>query len=407
MTSAERATRYIVDTSCTRSKRVEAWPSGVGGYAVRGEGAYLVTEDGRRLLDWLGSLGATPLGYGHPRIVEAVVKQVRDGAIFSFPHILEGRVAEQLAAIIPCAEQFKFFKTGSEAISAAVSIARAATGCDLILADPNSYHGWHDGFRAMADSHPGVPQRLVSLIVRWPDSDDITDIHPNLWSQVAAVIIEPPRYRYVARDWFARIHQTARAHGALVIHDNMVWGGRHRLAGADEYFDAQPDLSCFGKSFGAGLPLAFVCGRRELMQHGWVASGTFSSDALGLAACEAMLHVYQDEDVIAKLWLNGQTIISAIGAAAWRYNVEVGVVGYAPHFTLRFAEDHQRKMSVFCQRMAARNILVHPAVTNASAAMGPVEIAKTQAAVAESLADVAAGYHLEGEVYAESARVTA
>lgn len=406
MTAAERAAQYIVDTSCTRSKRVEAWPSGVGGYAVRGEGPYLITEDGRRLLDWLGSVGATPLGYGHPRIVEAVTKQVRDGAVFSFPHVLEGHVAEQLAAVIPCAEQFKFFKTGSESTSAAVAIARAATGRDRIIADPRSYHGWHDGFRIMAEQHPGVPHALDRLMPRWPESDDFADVHPDMWAHIAAVIIEPPRFRRVDRDWFLRIHETARAHGALVIHDNMIWGGRHRLAGADEYFQAQPDISCFGKAFGAGLSLAFVCGRRELMQHGWVASGTFSGDATALAACEAMLSVYCDEDVIAKLWGNGQAVISAIETAARRYNLDVEVVGYPPHFTLRFAENQRHHMSVFCQRMAARGILWHPAVTNASAAMSVQDILQTQQAVAESLDEVADDYGIDGDAYAEGVRVT-
>lgn len=403
------AERYVVDTSCTRSKRVAAWPSGVGGYAVRGEGPYLIMEDGRRMLDWLGSLGATPLGYGHPRIVEAVTQQVRDGAVFSCPHVLEGAVAEQLAAVIPCAEQFKFFRTGSESTSAAVAIARAATGRDLILADPRSYHGWHDGFRAMAPTHPGVPELMEDLLRGWPENDDLSigwaGLTPSgAWEDVAAVIIEPPRFRRVDREWFLRIHETARVHGALVIHDNMIWGGRHALAGADEYYSVTPDLGCFGKAFGAGFSLAFVCGRSDLMRHSWVASGTFSGSAIELAACEAMLQVYRDEDVIAKLWANGQAVINAIDTAARRYRVDVEVVGYAPHFTLRFAENHKHKMSVFCQRMAARNILWHPAVTNTSAAMGPAEILSTQRAITESFAEMAAGYALVGETYSDSVR---
>lgn len=404
MTASQRAGQYIVDTSCTRSKRVEAWPTGVGGYAVRGEGPYLVLDDGRRLLDWLGSLGATPLGYSHPRIVEAVERQLRDGTVYSCPSILEGRVAEQLAAVIPGAEQFKFFKTGSESTSAAVAIARAATGRDLLLADPRSYHGWHDGFRAMAPTHPGTPASLEQLLVRWPASDHLGEVPVETWAQIAAVIIEPPRYRRVGRDWFLQSHELARYHGALVIHDNMIWGGRHALAGADEYFQVVPDLSCFGKAFGAGLPLACVCGRADLMRHGWVATGTFSGEALGLAACEAMLAVYRDEDVIARLWSNGQAVIDAIEAAARRDEVEVEVVGYPPHFTLRFAEDHRQKMSVLCQRMAVRGILWHPAVTNASAAMHTEEVRATVRAVTESLAEVAGGYPLRGQPYQDSVR---
>jgi glutamate-1-semialdehyde aminotransferase len=119
-----------------------------------------------------------------------------------------------------------------------------------------------------------------------------------------------------------------------------------------------------------------------------------------------MLGVYRDEDVINKLWANGQAVIDAVETAAMLSGMDVSVVGYAPHFTLRFAEDHRRKMSVFCQRMAARGILWHPAVTNASAAMDVQDVVFTQQAVMESLADIAAGCELVGDVYAEGARVT-
>ena len=400
-----RARRWIVEGSCTRSKRPEAFPSGVGGYALYGEGPYVVTRDGRILLDWLGSLGATPLGYTHPRIMAAVNRQVSRGAVFSLPAALEAEVAEQLAEVIPGAEQFKFFKTGSEAVTAAVNIARSATGRDLLVVDRRSYHGWHDWYRVTADYHPGVPDLLKTLVVDWPESDDLGDLPEDTLDRVAAVVVEPPRFRKVRTEWFQRIHDVAHAHGALVIHDNMVWGGRHAMAGADEYFGLTPDISCFGKAFGAGHALAFTCGPEAIMQHGWIASGTFSGDAIGLAACEEMLHVYRDEAVIKTLWAAGRRAMSAVELAARRHGVEVEAVGYPPHFTLRFAEEHRLKMSVFCQRMASRGILWHPGVTNASAAMGSEELTHTEQAIDASVAEIANGYPLVGEMYQAGARV--
>ena len=400
MTDLERALRYIINGSATLSKRPSAFPSGVGGFAVRGEGAYLITSDGRKLLDWMGSLGATPLGYSHPKILEAVTAQLRAGVIFSFPHVLEARVAEQLCAVIPCAEMIKTVKTGSEACSAAVSIARAAPGRDVILCDDIGYHGWHDAFRVLATTHPGVPDGMSAFVRPFVYGDDPAGFG---WSGVAAVILEPARMRKPPDGWLARLVDEAHAHGALVIFDEMIMGGHHALAGGQEFFGVVPDIGAFGKAFGAGLPLGFVAASRDLMKHSWVVSGTFSSDALALAACEAMLAVYRDEDVIARLWRNGGALESTLRC----YGDVFDVLGYAPHLSIKFKDNHRLAVSVFVQGCAKHGILFHPGVINASAAMSDTQVLETCGAVDAVLdqmkgADLAA--ILDGEMYQDSVR---
>lgn len=398
MTHMELAALRIPQSSCTLSKRPAAFPSGSPHFARRGFGPYLVDERGYHYLDWMGSLGATPLGYSHPRVMAAVKAQLDRGTVFSLPSVLEAQVADKLCAVIPCAEQIHFFKTGSESCSAAVSIARAATGRDRILVDARDYHGWHDTFRVTAPDHPGVPSALGRLISSWPN---LVDVPPSTWKTgIAAVILEPARLHEHTTQELQAIVDTAHAHGALVIFDEMILGGRIALAGGQEYFGVVPDLATFGKAFGAGLPLAFVAGSAELMAHSWACSGTFSGDALALAACEAMLEVYRSEEVIATLQRSGAQLRKTID----EHPYPVRTVGFDAHFALRFAGDQRIEASRFVQQCAKQYVLFHPALVNASAAMSKADVTRTCEVVAAALDAMAAGVPLEGEPAADGIR---
>jgi glutamate-1-semialdehyde 2,1-aminomutase len=401
MTHLERALAVTPGGSQTLSKRPAAFPSHMPQFAVRGEGPYLIANDGRRYLDWIGSLGATPLGYSHPKIIDAVTRQLRNGAIYSLPSIREAEVAEQLVDVIPCAEQIRFLKTGSEACSAAVSIARAATGRDLILCDDIGYHGWHDTFRILGERHPGVPDELGNLVSTFPYNDlggllSDFEFHGH---RVGAIFLEPARLETPRPGYLQAVVNLAHEHGALVIFDEMILGGRLALAGGSEYFGVTPDLAVYGKAFGAGLPLAFVAGSRELMKHAWPISGTFSGDVLALAACEAMLEIYRTEGVIDDLWANGLRLMQSIDSDVARTR------GYPPHFALTFHCNQPReRASVFVQGCADYGVLFHPAIVNASAAMTTDDVDYTVHVVTKVLGEIVDGRQLRGDPFADSAR---
>jgi len=369
MTLRKRAEAMTPRGSHTMSKRPASYPIDGERFAERGDGAWLTATDGTRYLDFVCSLGATTLGYGHPAITDAVIEQVRSGGLFSLPHRLEIEVAERLCDVIPCAENIRFVKTGSEACAAAASIARSYTGRNIILCADADYHGWHDGFRVMADHHPGVPDGMKKF-VRSFRYGDLTNLQTMLDADVAAVMIEPARLSSPPDGFLDAVKDLTRKAGALLIFDEMIMGGRHALAGGQEFFDVVPDMATFGKAYGAGYPFAFVCGSVDVMQHAWPVSGTYSGDAIGLAACNAMLNVYRDEEIINRLRVNGSILWEAL-----RSTGIVTLHGYPCHFQIRMSHHDQRiGMSYLVQELASSGILFHPQIVNVSGAMTASEI---------------------------------
>tara|TARA_R110000824_G_scaffold44320_4_gene129011 strand:- start:4362 stop:5582 length:1221 start_codon:yes stop_codon:yes gene_type:complete len=369
MTRRERAEAMTPSGSHTMSKRPASYPIDGERFASRGDGAHVTATDGRRYLDFVCSLGATTLGYSHPVITEAVIAQVKAGSLFSFPHRLEVDLAERLCEVIPCAENIRFVKTGSEACAAAASISRSYTGRDVILCEDVGYHGWHDGFRVLANSHPGVPDGMRQF-VRMFTYGDLNSLAQMLDGDVAAVMIEPARLSSPPDGFLEAVRDMAHRAGALLIFDEMILGGRHALAGGQEFFSVTPDMATFGKAFGAGYPFAFVAGSANVMQHAWPISGTYSGDAVGLAACSAMLRVYDDDDVIHTIRRNGRML--------WDRLLGTGIVslhGYYPHFQMRLLRHDQRiGMSYFVQECAAVNLLFHPQIVNISGVMDSTDM---------------------------------
>lgn len=363
-----RAMSLTPGGSHTMSKRPSSYPISGERFAKSGSGANVIATDGMKYLDFVCSLGATTLGYGHPKITEAVIKQVKAGVLFSMPHFLEAEVAERLCDVIPCAKNIRFVKTGSEACAAAASIARAYTGRDVILCEDSGYHGWHDGFRVLAKKHLGVPEGMNEFVRKFTYGD-LDSFAEQLDNDVAAVMIEPARLIEPPKNFLQELKKLTHAAGALLIYDEMIMGGRHALAGGQEFFNVTPDMATYGKAFGAGFPFAFVAGPKDVMQNAGVISGTYSGDAIGLTACKAMLDVYEEENIIALIKANGTLLWKSFSKCK---NIELH--GYAPHFQIRFKTTDQRiGMSLFVQECAERGLLFHPQIVNASGVMDPMD----------------------------------
>jgi glutamate-1-semialdehyde aminotransferase len=405
-----RALEYIPEGSFTLSKRPDAFPSqGSPRFAARGQGPYVIDDKGVSYLDWICGLGALTVGHTHPHVIDAVIKQVRDGAIYSLPSVLEGQVAERLCGLIPCAEQVKVVKTGSEACAAAVRIARAATGREKIVKFKDHYHGWHDWTMVTSAKHPGVPDSLLSGILEIHKDFDFDEAA----GLPAAFICEPERLLLNGFD-LPRLMDVAREHGVLIIFDETLSGGRLRLGGAQEMIGLYPDLAVFGKAFGGGYPFAFVCGKREYMQHAWPVSGTFSGDAIGLTAANAMLDVFEEPNhnglgasVIDTMWSVGQRLWEALETKAKAVGLPLNLGGNYPRFWIKdFGPDIDRRqaMSVFVQICAAWGVLVHQAVIFASAAMTEPQIERSIDAMTHAVNEIHHHVMLRGEPYKDSVR---
>ena len=276
----ERAT-IIPGRSMTRSKApgrlMKAWTSG------RAEGAVIWDTDDRPYLDMVCGLGAISLGY-RPR---------QPGGVYSLPHVREVEAAETvLAHVAPWASSVRFVKTGSEATHAAYRIAKAATGRSVIWIRHQAYHGWHEWCADGSAAHEiydgnGFP----------------TGPAP------AAIFIEPQRFPDEStREWLRMVRRYCGLVGALLVFDEMIYGGRWALGGATEYYGVRPDLACYGKAFGNGDSIAFIVGRDALAEHGELVSGTFSGDVGGLNAVCETVQTYLQEPVIETLWERGRQL---------------------------------------------------------------------------------------------------
>jgi glutamate-1-semialdehyde aminotransferase len=381
----------------TLSKRAERFPEGAFPVALKyGNGPYVTDVDGHKYLDMICGLAAMTLGYDNFKVYDAASEQLRDGVTFSLATELEAEVAEKIIDMVPCAEQVRFVKTGSEATEAAIRIARKATGRDIILTVGSGYHSWHSWFQAIKPQHPGIPTPYEWLTwpVQYNDLDEMKtavecwfdEVEQRICEDiggVAAIILEPCHYEHPNRGYLQGLRNLCTKNDIVLIFDEMVTGFRWANGGAQEYFGVTPDLATFGKACANGFPLAFVCGKQELMQHADVVSGTFGGEALSLAACSAVLDVYKQEPIVETLWKRGRQFQDGVNAAINDLDLSRAVVcdGFAVKPRIRFKWDdladridlmrerNNLALSLFVQELAAHGVLWHPAGGNISAAM--------------------------------------
>ncbi len=313
----QRTLGVLIEASSSSSRG----PANYGAYPIfmeRGRGSRLFDADGNEYVDWMMAFGALPLGHAHPEIVEAVAEAASTGAHFATATSVELEVAEMLKKIIPNAERVRFANTGTEAVMAAIRLARGVTGRPKILKFEGHYHGWHDdllvGSNVLPPAALGLPTDPVkipdssglnrtalddTIVVPWNDLallESAIDNHPG---QIAAIITEgimanmgviPPSEGYLQA-----VQNLARGNDILFILDETVTGFRIAPGGCQEYYKLSPDLATFGKALGAGLPVAALVGRADVMdalQWGGVLHyGTHNGSRIGMYAACANLRV--------------------------------------------------------------------------------------------------------------------
>jgi glutamate-1-semialdehyde 2,1-aminomutase len=413
-----RARQVVPGAAQTLSKGPSMFVEGA--YPVfleRGRGCRVWDVDGHEYIDYILGLASITLGYVYPPVVEAVARQLGQGSIFSLPHPLEVEVSERLRDVIPCAEMARFLKTGSEADAAAVRVARAATGRDVVLFA--GYHGWHDWHAITTPRSKGIPKDFARLIAPF-DYNDLGSLERALdehHGRVAAVIMEPVLLDAPAKGFLEGVKAVAHRHGALLIFDEIISGFRWAVGGAQEYFGVVPDLATFGKGMANGLPLSAVVGRAELMREfeDIFVSSTFGGDTLALAACLATLDEYASRPVIDHLWRMGRRFQDGFRAAAARLGVPARCIGYPVHPKIvidhRAPETQRLLMSLFLQETGRRGVIFHFAGFNISYSHAEADVDQSLQACEEALSLVGAALgdgriaeRLEGKPYTEAFR---
>jgi glutamate-1-semialdehyde aminotransferase len=366
------AIKLIPAGSPTLSKKPEYFAMGAFPmYIQRGQGCRVWDVDGNEYLDYIGSLGPITLGYCYPRVDDAIKEQLKNGTIFSLMHPLEVETAKAITDMVPCADMVRFVKTGAESTSAAVRIARAYTGKDLIV--NWGYHGWLDTWRCeglkdtvSANGLPGVMKSLIKSFMYGDTSSDssLEAVLNRNKGNVACIIMEPLLYESTeCCDFLQWARDLADEHDAVLIYDEIVTGFRIANGGAQEYSGVIPDIACFAKGISNGMPLAAVAGRREIMEATANAgiSSTYGGETLSLAASVATLSEYREKDVIDHIWDLGSKLSVGMNSIANQYGLQLSVKGWPPMsmYEFQYEDDvvNEDLMTLFLQEMAKQGIL--------------------------------------------------
>jgi glutamate-1-semialdehyde 2,1-aminomutase len=334
-------------------------------YFERGLGARCWDVDGNEYIDYIGAYGPFLLGYAHPLVDAAACERLRRGPLLSLNHPLHVEFAERLCARLPGAEQAFFFKTGSEATTGALRIARVATGRRRVVRC--GYHGWHDWCLPMERYvPPGLAPEVLEINAREPGSlDALLAAAPG---QVAAVIVAPEMILPSEPGVFREMLEVTHRHGALFVLDEIKTGLRIKPGFFQQYIGIRPDLTTLSKALGNGWPIAAVLGPREVMRHaaGVHLSATYHGDAAAMAAALATLRFCAEHDVAEHVWRLGQSLIDGLNEAARRRGVPARAFGepLPPMPFMKFEADSEAESQllakIFYREVFARGVLLHP-----------------------------------------------
>lgn len=338
-----RAEHLIPSCTQTFSKGPTQFVQGISPiFLERGEGSHVWDVDGNEYIDYPMALGPIILGHNYPAVTEAVTSQMQHGTLFSLPHPLEVAVSEMLVEVIPCAEMVRFGKNGSDATSAAVRVARAYTGRDIIACC--GYHGWQDWYIGTTTRNKGVPKAVQELTIpfEYNNIESLKRIFAEHPGQVAAVIMEPVGVVEPRDSFLEQVQELTRRERALLIFDEVITGFRLALGGAQEYFGVTPDLACFGKAMANGYPISAVVGRREVMElfDEVFFSVTFGGEVLSLVAAKATITEVRGKKVIRHLWEQGRILADGYNRLAQEFDLEryTECIGMPPRTVITFKD---------------------------------------------------------------------
>lgn len=371
----QKAHRCIPGGAHTYAKGEDQFPLAAPGFIERGRGCRVWDVDGNEYIEYGMGLRAVTLGHAYPSVLKAVREQLEKGTNYTRPSTIEVACAEQFLQMIEGAEQVKFTKDGSTATTAAVKLARAATGRDLVaLAADQGFLSYDDWFIGTTPMDAGIPESTKQLTAtfRFNDLSSVEQLFRDHPEKIACLILEPARTEEPQDNFLAEVQRLCRQHGTILILDENITGFRWHNGGAQAYYGVTPDLSVFGKALANGFALSALAGRRELMQLGgldhdqprvFLLSTTHGGETHALAAAMAVMHAYQKEPVIETLRRRGSRLADGFRQAVARHDLEdhVGVAGHPAnlvYYTLdRDRQPSQALRSLLIQELVRRGVL--------------------------------------------------
>jgi len=388
---ARRAQAVIPGGAHTYAKGDDQFPENAPAFIQRGIGCHVWDTDGNEFIEYGMGLRAVTLGHAFAPVVDAVARQLSLGTNFSRPSPIELECAERLLALLPGGEMVKFCKDGSLANDAAIRLARAHTGRDMVaICGDHPFLSTNDWFIGTTDMSAGIPQWIRERTVkfRYNDMESLSALFERYPTQIACVVMEAARTDEPRPGYLKDVVNVTHRNGALFVLDEMITGFRWNLGGAQGAYGITPDLSTFGKALANGFSLSALVGKREYMRLGgfdhdrervFLLSTTHGAETHSLAAAIATMRYYQDNPVVETLHARG----ARLRAGFVRAIEDNGLRGYVDiagrDCNLLFAtRDSHKKPSqalrtVFLQEMIKRGVIAPSFVVSYSHAVEDID----------------------------------
>jgi len=371
MNYQERLLKSIPGGAHTYSRGYDQYPTNAPEILERGKGVYLFDPRGRKYLDYGMGLRSVNLGYAENYIDEAVIKQIQNGTNLTRPSLIELEAAELLIDLIDSVDMVKFTKNGSTAVSAAVKLARAFTGRELIARCADQpFFSYDDWFISSTPITKGIPKELIGKTkkFRYNDITSLESLIEEYPGEIACVILEPAavscpslgsdstgccslqncsrKYGEGSKNYLQQVQDLCTKNGIIFVLDEMITGFRWDIKGAQEIYGVTPDLCTFGKAMANGYALACVAGKREIMELGsiefegqervFLLSTTHGAEMGSLGAFVANVKFIRENKVIDHLWSYGSELISMMNQKAMEHGIaesfKVGGVACSPYY---------------------------------------------------------------------------
>lgn len=397
MSFSERLNHVIPGGAHTYSRGDDQYPSNAPQILEKGEGVYVWEPGGRKFLDYGMALRAVSIGYAEPEINAAARRAMDLGNSLTRASVIELEAAERLVSMIDSVDMVKFTKNGSTATSAAIKLARAYTGRDLVArCAQHPFFSYDDWFIGSTPITKGIPAATIEQTKTFGYNDiasleALIEQHPN---QLACVILEPAATEcpatpdatsgccgqaqctrsYGGDNYLKQVERLCRKHGIVFILDETITGFRWDMKGAQATYGVTPDLCTFGKAMANGFSVAAVAGRRELMELGaidkpgqerlFLLSTTHGAEMSGLAAFMSTMDFLERNSVISHLWSYGAELISTFNRIAAECGVggrmRAGGIAPNPYYLTTDASGAPAfdLRTLFSQEMVKRGVLM-------------------------------------------------
>jgi glutamate-1-semialdehyde 2,1-aminomutase len=319
-----KAHQLIPGGAHTYSKGDDQYPEQAPAFIVRGKGCHVWDVDGNEFIEYGMGLRTIALGHAFEPVVQAAYKQMQLGANFTRPAKIEVDAAEAFLEIIDGADMVKFAKNGSDVTTAAVKLARAYTGRELVaICGDQPFFSTDDWFIGTTEMSAGVPESVGKLTVKFRYNDlaslgELFDQHPG---KIACVVMEAEAATPPVPGYLNQVKELCEQRGAVLIFDEMITGFRWHLGGAQKFHDVIPHLSTFGKAMGNGFAISALAGKREIMRLGgldhdqprvFLLSTTHGAETHALAAAIETIRIYHEQGVVEFLWKQGERLRTLI-----------------------------------------------------------------------------------------------